>query len=215
MRESYYTIFESGAGEATEKKSRFLGAAMHASSEEEALARVEAIRKEHYDARHHCFAYVIGARGDIKRAADDGEPQGTAGMPMLEALEGRQLRDAVVVVTRYFGGTLLGTGGLVRNYAAAANAALLDSVIIKKTPGTRAALRADYSDVGRLMHLFGELQIPTLDTIYEDAVTFDLVLPQDVRGRFEKALAEATAGRALIEEGEEIYFSELNGQILI
>ena len=215
MRESYFTIYKSGVGETTEKKSRFLGLAQHVTSEEEALAAVEAVRREHYDARHHCFAWVIGEQGDIRRAADDGEPQGTAGMPMLEVLEGRTLRDVIVIVTRYFGGTLLGTGGLVRNYTAAAQAALEDSVIIQRIPGTRAALRADYTDVGKLQHLFGELQIPVVEAVYEDKVTFDLVLPQDVRGRFDAALAEVTAGRAQMSLREELYYSEAEDKTII
>ena len=120
---SYYTIYRGGSGEVVEKKSRFIGEARAVSSEEEAAAFVEEIRKKYYDARHHCFAYVIGTDGKQMRAADDGEPQGTAGRPMLEVLTGKGLANAMVVVTRYFGGTVLGTGGLVRCYTAAAQAA--------------------------------------------------------------------------------------------
>ncbi|MBQ9322199.1 MAG: YigZ family protein, partial [Eubacterium sp.] len=114
--QAYYTIYKGGTGEVVEKKSRFIGETAQVTDEEQAAVFVEGIRKKFYDARHHCFAYVIGADGKLMRAADDGEPQGTAGKPMLEVLTGRGLANTIVVVTRYFGGTLLGTGGLVRCY---------------------------------------------------------------------------------------------------
>lgn len=214
-RTTYNTIYTPGTGESVEKKSRFLGVAEHVTSEEEALALVDAIRKEHYDARHHCFAYVIGTDGKTMRAADDGEPQGTAGRPMLDLLIGAGLCDAIVVVTRYFGGTLLGTGGLVRNYAAAAQAALDASRIIEKKPGCRATLRADYTDVGKIQHLLGELQIPQIDSAYGEDVTFELIVPDEIADRFRAALTEATAGRAALRYSEETYYSVLDGEVIL
>ena len=212
---SYYTIYRGGSGEVVEKKSRFIGEARAVSSEEEAAAFVEEIRKKYYDARHHCFAYVIGTDGKQMRAADDGEPQGTAGRPMLEVLTGKGLANAMVVVTRYFGGTLLGTGGLVRCYTAAAQAALSNSVIIEKKPGTRGVIRADYTDAGKLQYLFGELALPVLNTAYEAAVTFDLIVPPDQAGRLTKQLAEATAGRVSFEEQGQVWYAEAGGEIIL
>lgn len=116
----YKIVCERGYGEYEEKKSRFLAEIVPASSIEEAMAFVESIRKKHYDARHHCFAYVIGRNKEMTRYSDDGEPGGTAGKPILEVLLGADVTDTVAVVTRYFGGTLLGTGGLVRAYTQAA-----------------------------------------------------------------------------------------------
>ena len=124
MDNQYKTIIESGSGEYIEKKSRFIGELVPVSSEEEAFAYLDAVRKKHYNASHHCFAYVLGEKNQTERASDDGEPSGTAGRPILHVLEGEEICNALIVVTRYFGGTLLGTGGLTRAYTAAAKAAV-------------------------------------------------------------------------------------------
>ena len=213
--QAYYTIYKGGTGEVVEKKSRFIGETAQVTDEEQAAAFVEGIRKKFYDARHHCFAYVIGADGKLMRAADDGEPQGTAGKPMLEVLTGRGLANTIVVVTRYFGGTLLGTGGLVRCYTAAAQAALDNSVIVEKKPGTRGVVRADYAEIGKLQYLFNELQIPVLDTFYEASVVFDLIVPPGQTGRLNKQLAEASAGRISLEESGEVWYAEAEGKIIL
>ncbi len=214
-RNAYFTIYRGGTGEVVEKKSRFIGETARVTDEEQAAAFVEGIRKHYYDARHHCFAYVIGADGKLMRAADDGEPQGTAGKPMLEVLTGRGLANTIVVVTRYFGGTLLGTGGLVRCYTAAAQAALDNSVIVEKKPGTRGVVRAEYAEIGKLQYLFNELQIPVLDTLYEASVVFDLIVPPGQTGRLNKQLAEATAGRISLEKSGEVWYAEAEGKIIL
>ena len=119
MLSEYKAVYQGGEGEIVEKKSRFIATVIPAGSEEEVLAFIESVRKKYWDARHHCFAYVIGERNELQRCSDDGEPSGTAGKPMLEVLLGEEIHNVAVVVTRYFGGTLLGTGGLVRAYSAA------------------------------------------------------------------------------------------------
>ena len=116
MSEAYKTVYVGDTAEIVEKKSRFIANLEHVESEEEALAYIETIRKKYWDARHNCYAYCIGKKQELKRCSDDGEPSQTAGKPMLDVLTGAGLCDTVVVVTRYFGGTLLGTGGLVRAY---------------------------------------------------------------------------------------------------
>ena len=116
---SYKTVYRGGMGEIVEKKSRFIAHVAHVESEEEALAFVEKIKKEYWDARHNCHAFTVGIPHETARCSDDGEPAQTAGKPMLDVLIGQKLKNTVVVVTRYFGGTLLGTGGLVRAYSAA------------------------------------------------------------------------------------------------
>ena len=130
--ESYLILYQGGSGELTEKKSRFIANTRPVESEEEALAFVEEMRKQYWDARHNCWAYVIGDRGEKKRCSDDGEPSQTAGKPMLDVLTGSGVTNICVVVTRYFGGILLGTGGLVRAYSGAAKAGLEGSVIVEK-----------------------------------------------------------------------------------
>ncbi len=122
-RTGYKTIYENGEGEVIEKKSRFIAIAAPVQSEEEATAFVESIRKKYWDARHHCYAYILGEKKEIRRMSDDGEPTGTAGKPILDLIEGGDLTNTIIVVTRYFGGTLLGTGGLARAYSSAARAA--------------------------------------------------------------------------------------------
>ena len=149
--EEYLALVEAGQDEIIEKKSRFIGYAVPAESEEEALAAVEKIKKKHYDARHNCYAFSIGTGPQpLLRFSDDGEPQGTAGKPILEVIGGSGVRNVCIVVTRYFGGTLLGTGGLVRAYTEAAKAALAAGVVKKRRPMIRAKLGMDYGDLGKL-----------------------------------------------------------------
>ena len=143
MEEGYRILYEGGEGEVVEKKSRFIASTKPVSSEEEAMAFVEEIRKKYWDARHHCYAYVIGNRGQLCRCSDDGEPAQTAGRPMLDVLLGEEIRNVCVVVTRYFGGTLLGTGGLVRAYSAAVKEGLKESVTVKKQLGRKIKMVTD------------------------------------------------------------------------
>ena len=117
--ESYQTVYRGGMGEIIEKKSRFIAEVYPIESEEQAAQILEETRKKYWDARHHCWAYVLGRNPAAERMSDDGEPAGTAGKPILEVIRGRKLTDVLVIVTRYFGGTLLGTGGLVRAYTSA------------------------------------------------------------------------------------------------
>ena len=208
-------LIEGGQGEYEEKKSRFIATLRPVNSIEEAASFIEEMKKRYWDARHNCSAYVIGRNNEITRCSDDGEPSGTAGRPMLEVLTGRGLANTIVVVTRYFGGTLLGTGGLVRCYTAAAQAALDNSVIVEKKPGTRGVVRADYAEIGKLQYLFNELQIPVLDTLYEASVVFDLIVPPGQTGRLNKQLAEASAGRISLEESGEVWYAEAEGKIIL
>lgn len=135
MQEEYKTVYRGGEGEIVEKKSRFIATVRTVHSEEEVLAFIEEVKKKYWDARHNCFAYVIGVTNPTLRCSDDGEPAGTAGKPMLDVLTGEGLYDTAVVVTRYFGGTLLGTGGLVRAYQGAVKEGLQASTVITKQPG--------------------------------------------------------------------------------
>ena len=135
MVERYKIVYQGGTGELVEKKSRFIADIKPVASEEEALAFVEEMRRKYWDARHHCFAYIIGDRGQTARCSDDGEPSQTAGKPMMDVLAGEGLHDVCAVVTRYFGGTLLGTGGLVRAYSGALKEGLKACVVVEKKAG--------------------------------------------------------------------------------
>ena len=140
---SYDTVYTGGSDEIVEKKSRFIAQVFPVKTEEEVMQLLEAARKKYWDARHNCYAFVLGADGEISRCSDDGEPSGTAGRPILEVLTKRGLKDVLVIVTRYFGGTLLGTGGLVRAYSQAAQAGLAASCIITKQAGIRLTVDTD------------------------------------------------------------------------
>ena len=173
--ESYLGVVSPGTAEIVEKKSRFLGYVYSVQDEEEAMAHVEALRKEHYDARHHCYAYSIGTEGVPKlKASDDGEPQGTAGKPMLDLIQGREVKNILVVVVRYFGGTLLGTGGLVRAYTQAAKAAMDAAEIRPFRSMTECKITVAYPELGKLEYLIGNTDAEITDKAYDSAVTLTL-----------------------------------------
>ena len=207
--------YEGGEGELIEKKSRFIATVIPAESEEEALAFIEAMKKKYWNATHNCSAYVIGEKGQLKRCSDDGEPSGTAGRPMLEVLEGEGIRNVAVVVTRYFGGTLLGTGGLVRAYSASVKAGLASSVIITKIPGVKLKIETDYTGLGKIQYLLGEMGIRTLDSQYTDHVELDVLVPETMLERVKAELIEGTNGQAKLEEGANCWFADVNGEMVI
>lgn len=206
----YKIVCRAGSGEYEEKKSRFIANVIPASSVEEATVFIEAMRKKYYDARHNCSAFVIGRNREVTRCSDDGEPGGTAGKPILEVLLGAEVTDAAVVVTRYFGGTLLGTGGLVRAYTQAAQAGLADAGIATMCYGKELTIWTEYTDAGKLQYLLGSRQIEIQASRYTDTVEFDIRIPADQCQAVEKALTEATAGRARLEVTGEGYY-RVNG----
>lgn len=215
MIESMKTVYQGGVGEIIEKKSRFLATVCIIHSEEEAIAFVERMKKKYWDATHNCSAYVLGERNELMRCSDDGEPQGTAGRPMLDVLLGEKIHNVAVVVTRYFGGTLLGTGGLVRAYSKAVWAGLAASTIIERKYGVLLEVITDYNSIGKLQYLFGQEKMPILDAWYTDIVTIKVLIPKYQVGYIRKAITEATSGKAQIHEDEELYYAVLDGQVLI
>ena len=215
MSEENKAVYEGGEGELIEKKSRFIATVIPVESEEEALAFIEAMKKKYWNATHNCSAYVIGEKGQLKRCSDDGEPSGTAGRPMLEVLEGEGIRNVAVVVTRYFGGTLLGTGGLVRAYSASVKAGLASSVIITKIPGVKLKIETDYTGLGKIQYLLGEMGIRTLDSQYTDHVELDVLVPETMLERVKAELIEGTNGQAKLEEGANCWFADVNGEMVI
>ena len=183
-------------------------------SEAEALTVLEAARKKYWDATHNCFAYVIGERRETVRCSDDGEPSGTAGRPMLDVLLGEEITNIIVIVTRYFGGTLLGTGGLVRAYSRAVQEGLANSRIIDRKYGVRMEIRSDYTGIGKIQYLLASRQIPVLDTQYTDQVVTEVLLPKGQADQVRAEITEGTNGRAEVRETEELYFAVLDGEIL-
>ncbi len=210
MLDQYQTIETEGIAEVVEKKSRFIGMIASAATQEEAEAYIEKIRKKHYDARHHCFAYVTGEAGtpgEIQRFSDDGEPQGTAGKPMLEVLRGYELHNTVVVVTRYFGGTLLGTGGLLRAYTKAAQDAYAAAGVVKKQSGVRMSVKCSYTASGKLTWYFANENITVLRTDYGEGVEIQLLIPDGEVEKVRNQITEFTDGSAEIEIAEKLMYT--------
>lgn len=215
MRQSYLEAYEGGEGEIIEKKSRFIATVRPVKSEEEAASFIEEMRKKYWNATHNCTAYTIGLRNELSRCSDDGEPGGTAGRPMLDVLLGEQIHNICVVVTRYFGGTLLGTGGLVRAYSAAVKEGLKNSVIVNKIPGQEISVTCDYNGIGKLQYIAGQMKLHILDTSYTDIVVSRLLMPEKDADAFTKKVTEATNGRAVIEAVGKPYYADHNGELLL
>ena len=204
--ESYRVLLEGGEGEYVEKKSRFIATIRRCESEEEAAAFMEEMKKKYWDARHNCSAYVLGARGELTRCSDDGEPGGTAGRPMLEVLLGEGIRNIAVVVTRYFGGVLLGTGGLVRAYTQAVKAGLQNCTLGRMRYGWEVEVGTDYNSVGKILYLLGNAGIEPLESNYTDVVSLRILVPAEEAVRLQKEITEATNGKACFDKRKELYY---------
>ena len=212
---AYKCIYEGGMGEIEEKKSRFICHVKPVETEEEATAFINEKKKEYWDARHNCSAFVIGKNAELTRCSDDGEPAGTAGRPMLEVLLNEEIRNVAVVVTRYFGGVLLGTGGLVRAYQAAVKAGLEASSIIEKQEGIKGSLCVDYTTVGKLQYVFEKNGYTVLESKYEESVTFILLIPKEEWDAAVKTITEATMGRVELKKEEECIYGTVAGRAVV
>ncbi|MCR4909488.1 MAG: YigZ family protein [Lachnospiraceae bacterium] len=200
MNHSYRTLRrdETFSGEFTDRKSRFIASFVHTETEEEARAFLAAEKKKYYDARHHVSAYVIrGKEGapDIVHSSDDGEPSGTAGKPVLDVITGADLKDVVMVVTRYFGGTLLGTGGLVRAYSGAAAEALRNAGIVEMRPAVQLTLVFNYPLEGKVRRLAEEAGAVLESTEYTEKVRFFMRIGEADADSFSRSLVEGTQGQ--------------------
>lgn len=213
QQQAYKIVYREGIGEFVEKKSRFIAHVFPISEEQEALSHIERLRKEYWDARHNCYAYVIGERNELQRFSDDGEPQGTAGKPILEVLLGEEIHNCLVVVTRYFGGILLGTGGLVRAYQSSTKEGLAQSLITKKYHGKKISIQTDYNGLGKLQYIMGQMDIAMLDTIYTENVEAILLVPMWQEDELLKKVTEATAGKAVWNELDEVCFVKIDKEV--
>lgn len=202
-----YKIIEyGGTGEIVEKKSRFIADVQAVGTEEEAAAFIEAQKKRYWDARHHCYAYILGEQGQTMRYSDDGEPSGTAGRPILEVLTGSGIRNLVLVVTRYFGGTLLGTGGLVRAYTQAAQAGIAACRTAIMRYGYELTVETDYNGIGKLQYLLGQRGIPIVEAVYAEQVTLLCRVSYEEKDGLLKEITEATAGAARVSASDPFYY---------
>ena len=190
---TYRTIQKAAQAEFIDRRSRFIGQIQPVTSEAEAQAFIESVKKRYWDARHHVPAYIL-RDGDIRRFSDDGEPQGTAGMPTLDVLQKQNLTDCVVVITRYFGGILLGGGGLVRAYSHTASLAIEAAGVVEMRPALLMEINCSYTQYGWLAALIEAGGGTVVDTAYTDTVTVRMLLDADLLGVFEKQLTERSAG---------------------
>ena len=208
---SYITIRDFGEDRFEEKKSEFIGYAKRVENEEEAKAFVNEIKNMHKQARHNCFAYIIGSNMNIQRYSDDGEPQGTAGIPILEVMKKSRITDCAVVVTRYFGGILLGAGGLTRAYTKGASIAIKAAGIVEKVEGLKLSFEMEYDLFGKVQHLCGQNSWHIEDTEYSDKVVVHILCEQSISEMLENEIVEVTNGKVIIRKSEEgIYFREGN-----
>ncbi len=206
----YRVLLQGGQGEIVEKKSRFIATLRKVETEQEAVAFIEEMKKKYWDARHNCSAFVIGSRGQLTRCSDDGEPSGTAGRPMLEVLLAEEIRNVAVVVTRYFGGTLLGTGGLVRAYTQAVKAGLAESITGVMRHGLELDMQTDYNDIGKVLYILGEQGLEPVDSRYGEDVRLTVRIRADQAQKLQKELVEATCGRIRWGCKKEVSFIDKN-----
>ena len=207
--------YKEGQGELIEKKSRFIATVRPVETEEEAVTFINETKKKYWDARHNCYAYCIGKKQELKRCSDDGEPSQTAGKPMLDVLTGAGLCDTVVVVTRYFGGTLLGTGGLVRAYTAAAKAGVEASEVIEKIPAVQFLVKVTYNQIGTLLYLLGQRGYSQLESEYAEDVSVRFLVPLTERASMEKQLLESFQGSAKTEIEDYGYYAKNGKELLL
>lgn len=215
MKEAFKTIFEGGVGEFEMKKSRFIATVSPVETEDAAIQVIENLKKKYWDASHNCSAYVIGTENPLMRCSDDGEPSKTAGRPILDVLLAHELTNLVVIVTRYFGGTLLGTGGLVKAYQSAALEGLNQSTIITKELGIRLRITTDYNLIGKIQYLVSQEHFTLMSSEYTDIVVLTLLVPPSKMDFLTKKIAELTNGSAALEVSGQVYFTTLGGEVYL
>ena len=212
---NYKTVYQGASAEIVEKKSRFIADVFPVSSTEEAMEYLEKVKKQYWDARHHCWAYVTGVENVQERCSDDGEPSGTAGKPILEVIRGQGLHNVLIVVTRYFGGTLLGTGGLVRAYTAASREGLSHSKFITRIYGFKLKISTDYTGLGKIQYLLAQKNIPLLDTAYTDSVEITALVSQEEEKHITKEIIEGTNGKSQIQKEGECWYAVVDGEVVL
>lgn len=217
MSESRFEIIEGAEAEIVRKKSRFIGKLLRVTSEEEALAEIEATRKVHYNARHNCFAYIInkekaGLPTDLVRSSDDGEPSQTAGKQIADSLVNRGLTNALCIVTRYFGGVLLGTGGLSAAYRDASLAAIDASVLAKRQIGRLCTIVSDYNDYGKIDYLLRQKEIPVTGSDFAANVSLSCICPEGID--LNALVTDCVSGRAKFTEGESVIYAFADGKLI-
>ncbi len=215
MDKAYKTIFKYGEDEIIINKSRFIGYAMPVETEEEALEFIDKIKKKHYDATHNVYAYVIGENSNVQRFSDDGEPSGTAGIPVLEVIKKEDLRNTVAVVTRYFGGVKLGAGGLIRAYTRGCKIGIEASGIVDMILHEKICLSVDYTAYGKIENYIMNGDYLIHDTVYDEKVNIYVYVYQDDMEQFSKEIMNLTSGEGEMEKIAEEYIAVKDGKRLV
>ncbi|HHW56097.1 MAG TPA: YigZ family protein [Clostridia bacterium] len=214
MDKSYKTLYDYGIAEIEIKRSRFIGHAKPVSSEEEAIKFIEEIRSKHRMATHNVYAYTIGENDEIQRFSDDREPSGTAGIPVLNVIKKEELKNVAIVVTRYFGGILLGAGGLVRAYTKGAKVAIEAAGIVEKIPAQKVSLIFDYTLFGKLQNELLKKGYYIKNISYTDKVSIILHIEKECLSDFQDFINELTNKKCDIEIGEDVYLLKRNNSYI-
>ncbi|PKR77973.1 YigZ family protein [Halalkalibacillus sediminis] len=205
MLEKYITVKQEGSHEITIQKSRFIGYVKRTETQEEAQAFIVSIKKKHKDANHNCSAYMIGEQNLTQKAHDDGEPSGTAGVPMLEVLKRMDLKDTTVVVTRYFGGVKLGAGGLIRAYSNATSEAIKHTGVVERSLMQEVIITVDYGLIGKVENELRNSEYILDDIRYEENVAFHMYVPISKQEAFTTWITDITSGQAVINTDKQAY----------
>ncbi|MBS4213131.1 YigZ family protein [Neobacillus rhizophilus] len=208
MLPRYLTVKEYGEHEINIQKSRFIAQLKRVESEQDAQEFIQAIKKKHWNATHNCSAYLIGEHDQIQKANDDGEPSGTAGVPILEVLKKRQLKDTVVVITRYFGGIKLGAGGLIRAYGKATSEGLEAVGVVERRLVQIIQVKIDYTWLGKIERELRASEYKIKDILYLDNVQIDVYVEEDKSKIFMDWMVEQTNGQCTLGKGETVYLEE-------
>ena len=204
----YFVTENRGHGEVVEKKSRFIAHVIPITSEEEALELIEGLKKEYWDARHNCYAFVVGPNNEVQRFSDDGEPQGTAGKPILEVLLNKNVHNTLILVTRYFGGTLLGTGGLIRAYGQAAVEGLNDADILTVCDGVSFSVKVDYESIGKIKYNMVQFGVGDATEDYGEDITLEIKMKKEDFEKFKTSVIDATSGKAEFKDIKDCEYRE-------
>ena len=218
-----FRVEKQGDAEVVRKKSRFISVLLPVNDEKQAFSEIEAIRKANYNARHNCFAFIVGKEPFTERFSDDGEPQGTAGKVILEVMKHNHLSNALIVVTRYFGGVLLGTGGLTEAYSSAAAEACKDAGLMRVLMGRQVDVSLDYTDYGKVEYLIRDNGIPVLSLDFAENVKVSVMTMAERDGEnqlmtaemFVNKVTELTNGRAVTGVSDPVEFGLADGRKVI
>lgn len=210
----YNTLFKEGIDEIIIEKSRFIGYGKGVESEEQAQTFIQDIKKKHYDATHNVWAYCLGESMNIQRYSDDGEPSGTAGIPTLEVLKKEGITNAVLVITRYFGGIKLGAGGLVRAYTKGATLAVQSSQISKKVIFVPLTMTIDYGLLGKFENDISNKNLPKKPWIFTDVVKMKIFVPQQEIDNYKEHFVNLAVGNVSFEQEEKVYLDFVDGRII-